>query len=129
MQNDFVEVLPGLQLPKNIVESDLLEWEEFKPDKDFFLVLSIPNISEKRSETGIIMSVSDSVVEDRPRQGVVLSIGPKCPYKIGDYLFFQKSAGYDIQSIKKPDILPDGFRFILYHPDAVLGKRVLKEGK
>ena len=110
-----------LKNQKDTKMTDRIEWYEFAPAKDYFLVKTIPNESEKKTESGIVISVSESVVEDRPRQGVVVSVGPDCPYEIGDFLFFQKTAGYDMKNIKTDEL--DQY-YVLYHPDAVLGKRV-----
>jgi len=101
--------------------SDRLHWWEFAPVKDYFLVQTIPNESDKKTESGIVISTQNSVVDDRPHQGIVKATGPKCPYSVGDFLFFQKTSGYDMNNIR---IDENENPFILYHPDAVLGKRV-----
>ena len=103
------------------ITNDYIYWYEFSPVKDYFLVQTIPNESEKKTETGIIMKVSESVVEDRPVSGVVKAIGPDCPYEIGEVLFFQKTSGYDLNNVRVDD---NDNKYKLYHPDAVLGKRV-----
>lgn len=105
----------------NYFEDDRINWYEFQPVKDYFLVKTIPNTSEKKSESGIILKVSDSIVEDRPKCGVVVSTGPDCPYKVGEYLYFQKNAGYEMANIRLDS---NENPYMLYHPDAVLGRRV-----
>ena len=101
--------------------SDRINWYEFAPVKDYFLVKTIPNESDKKTESGIIMKIQDSAVHDRPKQCVVVSVGPECPYEIGEFLFFQKTSGYDLKNIRTDE---NDNEFSLYHPDAVLGKKV-----
>ena len=106
---------------EKIVLSDAIEWYEFAPVKDLFLIETIPNESDKKTETGIIIKTTESAVEDRPRQGVIKSVGPDCPYEVGQFVFFQKNAGYDLKNIKTDS--NDNY-YMLLHPDAILGVKV-----
>lgn len=97
-----------------------IDWWEFSPQGDTFIVLSKPDETKKVTETGLIFDTEDSVVQDRPTSGEVVSIGPDCPYKVGDYLYWNPVSGMDLEMIrtKKND------KFQLMHPDAILGKKV-----
>jgi len=100
---------------------DKINWYEFAPVRDYFLVQTIPNESEKKTESGIIIKTNDSIVEDRPRQGVIKSVGPDCPYEVGQFVFWQKNAGYDLHNIRLDQ---NDNPYLLLHPDAILGIKV-----
>ena len=95
-----------------------INWYEFEPAKDTFLCKVHEDLSTKETETGLIISSGTSRVEDRPSSGIVVSTGPDAPYNIGDELFWQKTAGYEIGMIKGED------QYLLLYPDAILGKKV-----
>jgi len=101
--------------------SGLIDWYEFSPVKDYMLCKIIPDETSKKTETGLIISVSDSIVEDRPNQGVIMSTGPDAPYDKGTFVYWTKNAGYDLKHIRTDD---NDQYYILIHPDAVLGVKV-----
>ena len=105
----------------NKTESGFVEWYEFEPTKDTFIVSTVPDQTKKTSQTGIVTSTETSVVQDRPFRGVVVSIGPDSVFRVGDYVYFQPTSGFDLAMIKptKPEE-----KFILLHTDAILGKRI-----
>jgi co-chaperonin GroES (HSP10) len=99
----------------------LIDWWEFAPVKDLMLCKIIPDETTKKTESGLIISVSDSVVEDRPKMGVVISKGPEAPYDVGTVLFWTKNAGYDLKNIRTDE--NDTF-YVLINPETVLGVKV-----
>jgi co-chaperonin GroES (HSP10) len=101
-------------------DNDYIEWFEFAPVKDYFLTRTIPPKSTKETQTGIVLSVQESRVEDRPKMAEVLSVGPECKFKVGEILFLQKNSGYELENITKP--ADAEFQYLLLHTDAILGK-------
>jgi co-chaperonin GroES (HSP10) len=95
-----------------------VEWWEFSPQNDTFVCSVTPDRTKKESETGIIIDTTESVIQDRPTQGTIISVGPTCPYNVNDYIFWAPTSGFDLAMIRPEE---DDQKFILLHPDAVLG--------
>jgi len=104
---------------------DLIDYWEFAPKGDLALIKVIPPESEKKTESGIIIKVNTSVVEDRPRMGVVIAKGDDFPHDLGCVVFITKNAGYDLKNIRKHK---EDDEFLVIHPDAVLGIKVKDNG-
>ncbi len=102
-------------------ELGFIDWWEFAPQGDTFIVLSRPDKTKKETESGIILTTQTDVVQDRPFKGEVVSVGPDCKYKVGSYLYWQPTSGMDLAMIRKEN--PEDMYLLLY-PDAVLGQRV-----
>ena len=98
-----------------------VNWWEFSPVKDLFICRTVPDKTKKESETGIIFSTQESTVADRPFKGVVVSAGPDSKYKVGEYLWWQTTSGFDLAMIRPTE---SDEKFILLHTDAILGKKV-----
>ena len=96
-------------------------WWEYGCVSDTFMVSTVPDETKKESETGIIFSTQESVITDRPFRGAVVSVGPEAKYKLGEYVFFQPTSGFDLAFIRPTK---DGEKFLLLHTDAVIGKLV-----
>ena len=107
---------------QNQDQPGFIEWYEFGPTKDTFIVSTIPDQTKKTSQTGIVTSTETSVVQDRPFRGIVVSIGPDSVFRVGDYVYFQPTSGFDLAMIKPTK---DGEKFILLHTDAILGKKLI----
>jgi co-chaperonin GroES (HSP10) len=103
------------------METGFIDWYEFSPVKDYMLVQVVPDETEKKTETGIVLSVQESVIEDRPKQGVIKAVGPDAPYKIGTFVYWTKNGGYDLKHIRVDE--NDSY-YILINPDTVLGIKV-----
>jgi co-chaperonin GroES (HSP10) len=99
-----------------------IELEEFYPARDTFVVKALPQETEKKTESGIVLSVQESVVEDRPAGGIIMAVGPECKRKVGEFVYWQKQSGYDLNMIKKP--ADAEYRYVLLYEDALLGNRV-----
>jgi len=102
-------------------ETGWINWWEFSPVDDTFICETIPDQTKKESESGIIISTQESAIVDRPFKGVVIAVGPKAKYKIGDYLYWSPQSGMDLAMIKAEK---DGRKFILLHTEAIMGQRV-----
>jgi len=97
-----------------------INWWEFAPTKDLMLCRVIKDETTEKTETGLILQVQNSVVEDRPSQGVIVSVGPEAPYSVGTFIYWTKTGGYDQHQIRKND---DEY-YTLISPETVLGQKV-----
>ena len=104
---------------------DMINYWEFQPTADLMLVEVIPNESEKKTESGIVLSTQDSVVMDRPLQGVIKAVGPDSLFEVGQWLFWTKNAGYDLE-IVRPD--KNDNKYMVVNPESILGYKVKDNG-
>lgn len=102
-------------------ERGYINWWEFAPQGDTFIVHTTPDETKKVSESGIIISTENDVIQDRPFKGTVVSVGPEAKVKVGTYIYFQPISGMDLAMIRRDK--PEDSYLLLY-PDAVLGIRV-----
>jgi len=103
------------------LKNDWIDINEFLPARDTFVVKALPAETDKETESGLILSTQDSVVHDRPNAGVIVSVGPDTERKVGEFVFFQKTSGYDLSMIRKPSDAE--YSYILLYEDAILGNR------
>ena len=104
-----------------IIDNGYINLEEFLPSKDTFVVQMLPVATKKESESGIIISTNDdSVINDRPNFGKIVTIGPDCERKVGEYVYVQKGMGYDLEMIRKPENVD---AYVLLYDDAIIGNR------
>ena len=105
-----------------IVDNGWIDLNQFQPSKDTFIVQMLPVATKKETESGILLSTNtDSAINDRPNFGKIVSVGPDCERKIGEYVYVQKAMGYDLEMIRKPDGV---VAYVLLYNDAVIGKLV-----
>ena len=97
----------------------LIDWWEFKPEKEFMLVRIKESKIDKETETGIILKVQESVIDDRPNEGVIVASGNKAPYGKGNYVYWTKNGGYDLNNIRSEDE-----KYVLINPESILGTKV-----
>lgn len=110
-----------------ITDNGYIDLEEFVPSKDTFIVQMLPVSTKKETESGIIFSTTDdSAVNDRPNFGKIVSTGPECDRKIGEYVYVQKGMGYDLEMIRKPKNVE---AYVLLYDDAIIGDRIKKDQK
>ncbi len=108
------------------LENSWMDLDEFVCLKDTFIARTLPQNTKKETESGLILSTqADSVVNDRPDAGVVVSVGPEAEFRVGEYIFIQKGHGYDLANIRK-DPKAD-YNYLLLYTDAVIGKKSPKE--
>ncbi len=98
-----------------------INWYEFAPQKDTFIVRSVPDETKKSTESGIIFATETDVIMDRPFKGEIISVGPDTKYKVGSYIYWEPQKGMNLEMIRKEQ---DGEVYILLYDDAVLGQRV-----
>ncbi len=104
--------------PKN----DWIDLEEFLPARDTFVVKALPAETDKETESGLILTTQqESVVEDRPNAGIIVSVGPDTDRKVGEFVYFQKRTGYDLEMIRKP--VDAEYTYVLLYEDAIIGNR------
>ncbi len=103
------------------VDLGYVDYWEFAPVNDYFIVSTVPDKTKKETESGIIMTTQTDVIMDRPFKGVVVAVGPKAKYKIGDFLWWQPTSGMDLAMIRPTK---EDEKFLLLHSDAILGRRV-----
>ena len=97
-----------------------INWWEFAPTKDTFIVKTLPDKTKKETESGIIFATAESVVQDRPFKGEVITTGPDSKIAKGSYVYFEPTKGMDLAMIRR-----DGDEmYILLYDDAILGRRV-----
>ena len=109
------------------LKNEWIDIDEFQPKGDTFVVKALPAETDKKTETGIVLSVQESVIEDRPNAGIIVSVGPDTERKVGEFVFFTKRTGYDLNMIRKP--VDAEFSYILLYEDALLGNRIPKPEK
>ena len=104
-----------------ITENGFIDLDQFIPAGDTFIVQMLPVTTKKKTESGILLSTSDdSVLNDRPNFGKIVSVGPDCERKINEYVYIQKAMGYDLEMIRKPEGVE---AYILLYKDAIIGNR------
>ena len=101
------------------MENDFINWWEFSPTNDLMLV-RVQTKTEEKTESGIITNVKQSVVQDRPTEGLVVSTGPSAPFSAGTYLYYTKTSGYDFAQIRSEN----SEMYTILHPEAILGTKV-----
>jgi len=111
---------------EHITENGWIDLEEFLPSGDTFVVEMLPVSTKKETETGLIISTSsDSVIDDRPNFGKIVAVGPDAKRKIGEYVYTQKTSGYDLEMIRHEE----GIRYVLLYDDSIIGNLVPKDPK
>ena len=111
-------------MSKKITENGWVGLEEFLPKGDTFVVQMLPVTTKQETETGIILAVQESVINDRPNFGRIVNVGPESKRKIGEYVYVQKGMGYDLNMIRKPAGVE---AYVLLYEDAIIGNRVPKK--
>ena len=97
------------------------EYWEYGCVDDTFMVSTTPDVTKKESESGIIFATETDIVQDRPFRGVVVAVGPKAQYRIGEVVFFQPTSGFDLAFLKPTK---EDEKFVLLHTDAIIGRLV-----
>ena len=103
------------------MNSGWINWWEFSPVNDLMLCEVIPDDTQEKTESGLILQVQNSVVEDRPSQGVIKAVGPNAPHNVGTFLYWTKTGGYDQHQIRKDE---NENYYTLISPETVLGIKV-----
>lgn len=118
-----VEQKKAAQAEQPVEEEQLgyIDWWEFAPQKDMFVVRSVPDKTKKQSESGIIITTQTDVIMDRPFKGEIISTGPDSKYKVGSYIYWEPQKGLNLEMIRKTQ---EGEIYLLLYDDAVLGQRV-----
>ena len=109
-----------IQTPEEI-KNDWIDIEDFLPARDTFVVKGLEAETEKETEGGIILSTIDSVLHDRPNAGVIVSVGPDTKRKVGEFVYWQKTSGYDLEMNRKP--AEATYNYVLLYEDAIIGNR------
>jgi len=82
------------------LENAYLQWWEFQPTSDLYLIRVHPDYSKTESPTGIIIATQPSKVVDRPTTGEIVSRGSNASkYDIGFQVFFAPNRGFDLNYI------------------------------
>jgi co-chaperonin GroES (HSP10) len=103
------------------LKNDWIDIEEFLPARDTFVVKALPAETDKSTESGLILSTQDSVVHDRPNAGIIVSVGPDTERKVGEFVYWQRTSGYDLEMIRKP--ADAEYSYVLLYEDAIIGNR------
>ena len=103
------------------LKNDWINIEEFLPARDTFVVKALPAETDKSTESGLILSTQDSVVHDRPNAGVIVTVGPDTERKVGEFVYWQRTSGYDLEMIRKP--ADAEYSYVLLYEDAIIGNR------
>jgi len=103
------------------LKNDWIDIDEFIPARDTFVVKALPAETDKETEGGIILSTNESVVHDRPNAGIIVSVGPDTERKVGEFVYWQRTSGYDLNMIRKP--ADAEYSYILLYDDAIIGNR------
>ena len=102
-------------------DNGYIQWYQYGCVNDTFIVSTVPDSTKKESDSGLILTTEESVVQDRPFKGTVVTAGPESKYAVGDYVYFQPTSGFDLAFIRPTQ---DKEMFVLLHNDAVIGKLV-----
>ena len=63
-----------------------INWWEFAPVADTFICETMPDVTKKETESGIIFETQESAIIDRPFKGIVIAVGPEAPLLKGKSL-------------------------------------------
>ena len=107
------------------IKNDWIDITEFMPARDTFVVKALPAETDKQTEGGIILSTQDSVLHDRPNGGIIVSVGPDTDRKVGEFVYWQRTSGYDLNMIRKP--AEAEYNYVLLYEDAIIGNLKPKE--
>lgn len=102
------------------MELGYIDWWEFEPQGDTFIIKNLPDETKKATESGIFVSSETSVVQDRPFKGEVIAVGKDASFEVGDYVYFEPTAGMDLAMIRTVE----NEKYLLLYNKSVLGKRV-----
>lgn len=72
-----------------------MNFENIKPLKDLVLV-RIERESEVKSDSGILLKMTKSAVDDREMIGEIIAVGSDSKLKVGTKILFEKYAGIDL---------------------------------
>ena len=103
------------------LKNDWIDIKEFLPARDTFVVKALPAETDKKTESGLILSTAESVVHDRPNAGIIVSVGPECDRKVGEFVYWQRNLGYDLAMVRKPSDAE--YSYVLLYEDAIIGNR------
>ena len=108
---------------QEMTSNSWINLEEFLPSKDTFVVKMLPVDTKKETESGLIIATStDSVIEDRPNYGIIVTVGPESTRKVGEHVYVQKAMGYDLKMIRKEKDVD--YNYVLLYDDAIIGNRI-----
>lgn len=102
------------------MQSGFIDWFEFEPQGDTFIVKSEPDNTKKETESGIIVTTENSVIQDRPANGTVVSVGPEANFEVNEFVYFEPTAGFDLKMIRTEN---DETYLLLYNK-SIIGKKV-----
>ncbi len=103
------------------LKNDWIDVKDFLPARDTFVVKALPAETDKETESGLILSTSESVVHDRPNGGIIVSVGPDTERKVGEFVYWQRTSGADLEMIRKP--ADAEYSYVLLYEDAIIGNR------
>ena len=106
------------------MQNDWIEIDEFQPAKDTFVVKVLTPETETKSESGLILKTKTDNLVDRPDAGIIVSVGPDSKRKVGEFVYYTKASGYQLEMIRLPN---DGDSWLLLYDDAIIGNRLPKE--
>lgn len=72
-----------------------MNFENIKPLRDLVLV-RIEREPEVKSDSGILLKMTKSAVDDREMIGEIIAVGPDSKLKVGTKILFEKYAGIDL---------------------------------
>lgn len=87
---------------------------EFQPKKDMLLVKAEAFEKEKKTEGGLIISISRSSLE-RPTVGTIVEVGAEVDLEVGAVVLWPQTDGLDIE-------FTDG-DFVLLRYDSIIGSK------
>jgi len=106
------------------MQNDWIDIEEFQPARDTFVVKVLSPETETKSDTGLIIKTKSDNLQDRPEAGIIVSVGPKSTRKKGEFVYYSKTSGYQLEMIRPPE---DGEGWLLLYDDAIIGNRIPKD--
>lgn len=95
--------------------NDNLDINSFKVVHPHDVLLEVACTSEIKSESGIVLTLQPSVIDDRETKGKVIQMGSEVKdIKIGDIVVFGKQHGIDL--LKKEEV-----KYMLIRDESLLG--------
>jgi len=104
-----------------MTEIGYINWWEYAPADNLYVVEYNEDMTKKVSPNGIIIATTETSVLDRPHTGIIKSKGPDAKkYEIGMTVFFNKNVTFDLGMI----ISENGEKYMLVPEDRIDGYKV-----
>jgi hypothetical protein len=105
------------------MDNGYLNWYEYAPTDNLYMIKYTDEMNNTKevSQSGIVLSVNQNSVLDRPSTGIIVSRGvDTSKYDIGMQVFFDPNVSFDLAMI----ISEENEKYMLVPEDRIDGYRV-----